>query len=251
MKCLLRHIVLLFAVLLWQPSGDGVLHAAKKEIRPDSSSVQAREPDKQLQQDIYTSPDYVYDRKVKEEQSGWFERFLEWLAEQFRFNPTPVGVPEGTGNLGQLFIILLAAGLFVALVFLLTKTNVRSIFLKKKNKEAAETGDGEAIDVDIHGVDFKTRIAEAIRIGDYRMAVRLHFLSILKQLSDKEKINWRIDKTNHDYYLELSGSAYQQDFFETAFMYEYVWYGDFKIDQGEYQLTEDKFKQTAAHIDRA
>ncbi len=252
MKRFLRHIVLLFAVLLLQPSDGGVLHAKTAAVAViDSSNVQAREPDKTLQRDIYTSDDYVYDRRVKEEGSNWFTDFLKWLAEQFRFNPTPVDLPEGSGKMGQIFILILAVVLLVLLVLLLTKTNIRSVFRKKKIKEEADTGDSEITDVNIHGVDFKTRITEAVRIGDYRTAVRLHFLSILKQLSDKEKINWRIDKTNHDYYLELSGSEYQQEFFETAFMYEYVWYGDFKISEGEYQLTEDKFKQTAAHIGRA
>lgn len=252
MKRFLRHIVLLFAVLLLQPSADGVLHAKTAAVAIiDSSNVQAREPDKTLQRDVYTSPDYVYDRRVKEEGSNWFTDFLKWLAEQFRFNSTPVDVPEGTGKMGQVFVLILAVVLLVLLVLLLTKTNIRSVFRKKKIKEDADTGDSEITDVNIHGVDFKTRITEAVRIGDYRTAVRLHFLSILKQLSDKEKINWRIDKTNHDYYLELSGSEYQQEFFETAFMYEYVWYGDFKITEGEYLVTEDKFKQTAAHIGRA
>jgi hypothetical protein len=252
MNRFLRHIVLLFAVLLLQPSAGGVLHAKTAAVvKIDSSNVQAREPDKTLQRDVYTSDDYVYDRRVKEEGSNWFTDFLKWIAEQFRFNPTPVDVPEGSGKMAQVIILILAAGLLVLLVLLLTKTNIRSVFRKKKIKEEADTGDSEITDVNIHGVDFKTRITEAVRIGDYRTAVRLHFLSILKQLSDKEKINWRIDKTNHDYYLELSGSEYQQEFFETAFMYEYVWYGDFKITEGEYQLTEDKFKQTAAHIGRA
>lgn len=253
MNRFLRRIVLLFAVLLLQPSDSGVLCAKTAAVAIiDSSTVQAREPDKELQKDVYTSSDYVYDRRVKEEEgSNWFTDFLKWLAEQFRFNPTPMDVPEGSGKMGQVFVLILAVGLLVLLVLLLTKTNIRSVFRKKKIKEEADTGDSEITDVNIHGVDFKTRITEAVRIGDYRTAVRLHFLSILKQLSDKEKINWRIDKTNHDYYLELSGSEYQQEFFETAFMYEYVWYGDFKITEGEYQLTEDKFKQTAAHIGRA
>lgn len=252
MNRFLRRIVLLLAVLLLQPSADGVLHAKKADVVIiDSSNVQAREPDKTLQREVYTSDDYVYDRRVEEEGSNWFTDLLQWFAEQFRFNPTPVDVPENAGGMAQLFILILAVVLLVLIVLLLTKTNIRSVFRKKSIKDEADTGDSEITDVNIHGVDFKTRITEAARIGDYRMAVRLHFLSILKQLSDKEKINWRIDKTNHDYYLELSGSEYQQEFFETAYMYEYVWYGDFKISEGEYRLTEDKFNQTAAHIGRA
>lgn len=253
MNRFLRRIVFLFAVLLMQPSAGGMLHAKTKAVATiDSSGVQARQPDATLQRDVYTSDDYVYDRRVKEEEgSNWFTDFLRWLAEQFRFNPTPVDVPEGTGGITQIVMLILGVGLLVLLVLLLTKTNIRSVFRKKRIKDDADTGDSDISDVDIHGVDFKTRIAEAARIGDYRTAVRLHFLAILKLLSDKEKINWRIDKTNHDYYIELSGSEYQQEFFETTYMYEYVWYGDFKISEGEYQLTQDKFKQTEAHIGRA
>ena len=91
-------------------------------------------------------------------------------------------------------------------------------------------------DVDIHNIDYEQQIREAISNKDFRLAVRLWFLRTLKSFSDKELVQWKIDKTNSDYYYELSGSKYQKDFGDVSKSYDYIWYGEFPVDEISYRF---------------
>ena len=71
----------------------------------------------------------------------------------------------------------------------------------------------------------------------------LPFLKLLKELTDKNLISWKIDKTNSDYSIELSNSKYSKQFKELAFLYEYIWYGDFPVDDTNFKSTISKFNE--------
>jgi hypothetical protein len=86
-------------------------------------------------------------------------------------------------------------------------------------------------------------IEDALSKKDYRKAVRLHFLKLLKQLTDNNLIKWQIDKTNNDYSMELANSKYNSKFNELSLMYEYIWYGDFSLDETNFKGTISKFKE--------
>ncbi|WP_167852068.1 DUF4129 domain-containing protein [Hymenobacter elongatus] len=79
---------------------------------------------------------------------------------------------------------------------------------------------------DIHALDFDTLIAEAETTGNYRLAVRLGYLLVLKQLSDHTLIEWQPEKTNHDFLRELKASSLRAAFRELTQQFEYVWYGE-------------------------
>lgn len=55
-------------------------------------------------------------------------------------------------------------------------------------------------------------IEEAIANRNYRFALRLNYLRSLKILSDKEIINWKIDKTNHEFIGEIKHSNLKSTF---------------------------------------
>ncbi len=82
--------------------------------------------------------------------------------------------------------------------------------------------------------DLKKLITEAIAKKDYRLAVRYHYLSLLKKLVDKDLIDWRPEKTNRDYVSELRSSTFSSDFRKLTFVYDYVWYGNFVPTQNEF-----------------
>ena len=79
----------------------------------------------------------------------------------------------------------------------------------------------------IHEVDFATRLAEAEAAGNLRLATRLGYLQLLKDLSDRGLIQWQSDKTNHAYLAELpSTGSLRADFREITRQFEFVWYGE-------------------------
>jgi hypothetical protein len=64
---------------------------------------------------------------------------------------------------------------------------------------------------------------------------------LLKELTDKNLIHWQIDKTNNDYTIELSKSKFSSQFNELALLYEYIWYGDFDLNEERFKSTIEKF----------
>nr|MDQ3048623.1 DUF4129 domain-containing protein [Bacteroidota bacterium] len=146
---------------------------------------------------------------------------------------------QGSLSIDVLYYLLLGAAI-VTIIVLLLKNNIRSLFYGKSAKVAI---DFKEFEEDIHAISFDKLIAEAIAKKDFRKAVRLHFLKLLKDLTDKDLIKWQIDKTNNDYSMELANSQYHSQFRELALLYEYVWYGDFHLNEDSFSSTVSKFKK--------
>ena len=91
--------------------------------------------------------------------------------------------------------------------------------------------------------DYAKLIAQAVESRNYRMGIRYHFLQSLQKLSSKGAIEFARDKTNHEYVVELSGKKYKNSFVSLTLNYEYVWYGEFEIDEKAFMLLQSKFKQ--------
>ena len=81
----------------------------------------------------------------------------------------------------------------------------------------------------------RVRLAEAEAAGNYRLALRLGYLQLLKLLSDQNLIRWQPDKTNHAYLAELPGEHLRAPFRELTRQFEYVWYGELPLPAGLYQ----------------
>ncbi|WP_125921464.1 DUF4129 domain-containing protein [Hymenobacter lapidarius] len=88
---------------------------------------------------------------------------------------------------------------------------------------------------DIHAVDFRTRIAEAEADGNLRLATRLGYLEVLKQLTDRGLIDWQPDKTNHTYLAELTAGPLRDAFRGATRQFEYVWYGELRLNADLYE----------------
>ena len=84
--------------------------------------------------------------------------------------------------------------------------------------------------------DFDTLIRQSAAKGNYRLAIRYQYLKLLHRLADKHFIEMAADKTNYQYVRELSSRGpavnqqFQNDFASLTLNYEYVWYGEFGVD---------------------
>ena len=91
--------------------------------------------------------------------------------------------------------------------------------------------------------DYGKLIELAVSDHNYRLAVRYHFLQALQKLSSRGDIEFSTDKTNHQYLQEIAGRKYSRDFAALTLDYEYVWYGEFGIDEAAFNLIQNKFKK--------
>lgn len=113
---------------------------------------------------------------------------------------------------------------------------------KIKNEKAFTVED---IEERIHESDLDKFLREALSKSDFRLAVRIYYLAIIKELSIKEFIRWKKDKTNREYLNEVIARKpdIYNDFRDTTLAFEKVWYGDIKITEGDYMNISPRFKQ--------
>lgn len=121
--------------------------------------------------------------------------------------------------------------------------------LFRKKNEVLATGDetGEMPE-DIFAINYQREIEKAAASGNYRLAVRLMYLRLLKNLSDKNIIRYKQDKTNFDYLLQLHPTPYYKQFFRLTRHYEYSWYGHFDVAEDTYSIIRGDFDQLDREI---
>lgn len=209
--------------------------AAPLTIVKDTSRIVLRQPPAEKQEELLADKDYLYDKVPPAPKTPW-ERFWDWVERKI----DEVFSSEGFSNFWDVFQYVLIVAAIGLIIWLLMKNDVRGLFYGKS--VSTDIGFKE-VSENIHEIDFDKLIEEAVARKDFRRAVRLYFLRVLKVLSDKELIAWKADKTNYDYYLELRESRYQGPFKELSFLYEYIWYGDFGITEDVYKGASEKFKE--------
>ncbi len=135
------------------------------------------------------------------------------------------------------FVIL---GSFIGVVvWYLVSSN---LLLFRKKAKVIDTETEEAVDTeDIFSIRFDPEIAKAESAGNYRFAVRLWYLWLLKELSEKELIEYRPGRTNHDYVMQLRNRTIGNDFSRLTRNFEYTWYGQFAFSPEAYATLRNDF----------
>ena len=148
-------------------------------------------------------------------------------------------VPLGQRSWFQtlLWIVILAV-FATGLAIYLGGSNVG--LFRRKNVKAANAGE-EEITEDIFAINYQKEIDKAAAQGNYRLAIRLMFLRLLKSMSEKNIIRYKQDKTNLDYLMELHPTNYYNSFFRVTRNYEYSWYGQFNVSEDAYKLIRSDF----------
>jgi hypothetical protein len=198
-----------------------------------------------MRQGSYDTLDYEL-RKTKD--TGFYNNDEDFWYKNYR--PTPkkkatVEEPvrnevdysqsETTRNL----LLALAIGLFVALlVWFLMSNDILKFDRKNKTIENAQV---ELNEENIHEADFDRLLAKARADGNYPLAVRIQYLQVLKQLADKQLIDYKIDASNAKYVNQLFSTDYYKDFFALTRAYEYIWYGEYPINQEKYAIINNDF----------
>lgn len=129
---------------------------------------------------------------------------------------------------------VLIVGVFLALVIYYMAES--GLFRRNRRIPEAKGQDMEEMPEDIFAINYQREIDKAVANGDYRLAVRLHYLQLLKQMTARNLIRYEQDKTNMDYLMQLHNTAYYHDFFRVTLHYEYSWYGKFPVTSDTYQL---------------
>ena len=90
--------------------------------------------------------------------------------------------------------------------------------------------------------DLETKIKSAKESNNLRLAIRLYFVWIIKELSDNNHIQWKKRKTNYHYQSEVEGELFAEEFKKSIKNYEFIWYGKYDILFDEFKSIEISFK---------
>ncbi|MFI2742514.1 DUF4129 domain-containing protein [Zhouia sp. PK063] len=186
--------------------------------------------------DQYKGDEYVYEtEKLKGfDISKWITSLLQQL---FSFK-NPKVVADTVKIAVWIFLIVIIIMVVYFIVKAIMNKEGKWIFGKSSDKKIIK-----AIDVEnnIQEADFATLIQNAIQNKEYRIAIRYYYLWLLKDFTHKELIIYDVEKTNSDYLLELKNETIKQQFNYASYLYNYIWYGEFPIDETQFNNAKKTF----------
>lgn len=208
---------------------------AKKPLieKLDSSKIAVRKFSEEAISDYSKQKEFIYDDVAPKTTSLW-SRFWRWIWAMI--NELFSG--KVSGSIIKYVLIAVVIALVVYLVIKLIGLDFK--LLTKKSKDVEIPFD-ESLE-NIHEIDFDEQLSIALQNKNYRLVVRLLYLKTLKQLTDKRLIDWQPEKTNQAYVQELSLQSYHQQFVDLTYQFEYIWYGEFYIDELTFKSIQQSFK---------
>jgi hypothetical protein len=153
----------------------------------------------------------------------------------------------GTNWLGKFFSsnavhVFLWALAILFVLFILYKLFITEGALKRKPKTLSSNAPAASEEIINAESDFDRLIREALQQQNYRLAVRYLYLHTLHTLAEKNYIELAADKTNNDYIRQVKDYNKQKEFSDLTLNYDYVWYGEFDIDEQVYQKLKTAFQ---------
>lgn len=210
-------------------------------LRLDSSKTDLKQFDSQAIERYKAEKEFQYG-EVDAQQLNWWQRFWRafwaWIDRLFGGEEVPKKGFKWPAALkyGVIAIVVLV---IIFIIFKLAGVNWK--IFSRKSKEVEVPYD-ESLE-NIHEISFDDELLIAKQQQNYRLAVRLLYLRTLKLLSDKGLIDWQVNKTNAAYVQEFRQNGGGDVFANLTYQFEYVWYGDFKIDQTIFEAIQTYFEQ--------
>lgn len=215
------------------------------DILIDSAKVEKRSFSPDLKQK-YDDNEFIYEQKLKEK-SAW-TRFVEWLSYWIGqiFN---IGSEGTSKSVLEITVKIIAFAIIIFVIYLIVKAIMNDegkwIFGKSSDKRIINY---DEIERNLQAVDFEKLIKEALKSGESRLAIRYHYLWLLKKLAAKEIIEWDVEKTNSDYIYEIKSPKLKEEFTYLSYLYNYIWYGEFELEENTLEKAIKAFQKTIQTI---
>lgn len=218
-------IFTLMLTLFFTSPARAVVKKIPAKIQVDTSNVAVKKFNAAAINDFRGQKDFNYTDSDLAGQPSLWDRFWHWIWHKITsmFNYIPY-----SGYILKYVLLGLAIALLGYIIFKGLGVDPFKLWQFDAKKTAVPYS--ELLE-NIHEINFDDEIEKAVSQHNYRLAVRLLYLKCLKQLSDANLIKWQIDKTNSAYITELTDAGQKQTFSILTRQFEYVWYGDFIIDQ--------------------
>ena len=211
----------------------------EKDIYVDNDTITSRK----FEQDFnkkYQDSDFQYEEKTLEK--NWWDRFKEWLAgivrNLFSFTSDEASMTFVAYVLRFLAILVIGFVVYLIVKAILNKEG-KWIFGKNSDKKVINYSD---VEKNLQLVDFEKLIEATLLSGEKRLSIRYFYLWLLKKLAAKEIIVWDLEKTNSDYLYEIKDSRIKDEFSYLSYLYNYIWYGEFELDDETFNKAKTAFE---------
>lgn len=207
---------------------DTIIEADTPEISPIEKALQSEAPayhpiDKQTWAE--ETRDMNFDETRKPEKVHQVEPDLD------------IPEPLISGEALKIIVFIAIAILLLYILYrIFGKGILRNPALKPAITEIKDDLEERPMESDLDGY-----LRQALASKDYKLAVRIYYLMLLRALHTKNIIQWRKEKTNYDYLRELHKHPEIHKLNYSTMLFEYIWYGDKQVDESEFKHIQPGF----------
>jgi len=207
---------------------DSIAEAQADSVVQDTSGQQAVVFDTAQQATLHPFDKNKWNKKI--EAIDYSEKHLE---KKVKTN-TPLSGPFDLSGVGKMILALLVIGVLALLIWRLvavprfSDTDQKENILTFSEDHPEKMGNSELDEL----------LKSYLKEKNYRFAIRILYLIILKRFSEKKLIRWNKEKTNRHYIYELSGTPVQQGFSNLTMFYDTAWYGDHIVNENQFDQVE-------------
>ena len=220
------------------PGFSGITLFASDNSAADSSHVVVRQPDSKFIESYRTQKEFIYTKPPVK--INFLRQLWDYLIKRFK-------ILWNVSEAMPLIYKILMGGLVVFLLFLaITKTHLYKVFYSDKEIESPGYEFANTVDPSF---DFDEAIRLQMSQQQYRAAIRLLYLKVINQLRVKEYIRFSKEKTNVDYFRDLTDEDLKARFYVITTIYNHVWYGDVEIAEDQFLRFEKSFQSFYTAID--
>ncbi len=244
MKLLFKHIFFFF---LFLSAVTNVCAQEEPAFAVDSIAVENwEENDPALASDSMNEAEEVV-KQHRFDQEKWEKLCRELHYEQEKKQEEEVEKIRDPGwnwniNKDMVKIIMWCAlGVIVVIVLILFARN--KYFSPKNHKVKRENAVvSDFIPDNIDDLNLRALLENAMKADSYREAVRIYYLIVLRDLSDKNLIVLKKNSISKDFLNAMHGHAQYRKFFLLNRLFEKVWYGDYDINAEDFSAASAMFE---------
>jgi len=228
------------------------LSAQEVSLAKDSIEVMVMELDTSIVEKKSFSTERLNDYKFQEEfnyeikksEPSFLLKTWRWIKDRLR-DFLRLFIDDIEPTVGVIFFVLKAIPWILLVILILVIANY---FTKIKAPSGSSLIAKNLVDFSDDEVlkskeDLEEILKDSLQKKDYKQAVRYYYLLVLQHFIEKKVIDWNQDKTNEDFIKQLKNTAYSDGFIQITRIYDFVWYGDFEIDEKQFVKAEEVFKK--------
>lgn len=218
--------------------------SAKKQVIKidENKNLQPVKLNPQQFENFKKDKDFDYSRQYNPE--NWWEAFKDWLRHLWvSFWEKIFGeIQPGSWIVSfmQIMKYVLIAVVLGFIAWLFIRLNPGKSMVKPSRLPEVLLSEEEKV---MNSQNISKLIEQAQTEQNYRLAIRYYYLWILKLLRDHNLIDYQYQKTNREYQQEISQSSLASQFGVITRLYDFIWYGDFKLNNRQYESAKKEFEE--------